>query len=41
MTTKLKDKNLTSWDDHRDKKYEKKGSMTCEKYEEGFKNPQL
>jgi HTH-type transcriptional regulator/antitoxin HipB len=36
MTTKLKDKNLTSWDDHLDKKYGKKGSMTREKYEEDF-----
>jgi HTH-type transcriptional regulator / antitoxin HipB len=36
MKTKLKDKNLTSWDDHLDKKYGKKGSKAREKYEEDF-----
>ena len=36
MTTKTKGKNLTSWDDHLDKKYGKPGTKTREKYEEEF-----
>ena len=36
MTTKTKGKNLTSWDDHLDKKYGKSGTKIREKYEEEF-----
>ena len=36
MKTKVKNKDLTSWDDHLDKKYGKKGASTREKYEEEF-----
>jgi DNA-binding XRE family transcriptional regulator len=28
--------NLTSWDDHLDKKYGKTGTPTCERYEQEF-----
>ena len=31
-------KNLTSWDDHLDKKYGETGTPTREKYEEGFES---
>lgn len=37
MTTKkARNKNLTSWDDHLDKKYGKRGTKTRETYEENF-----
>lgn len=36
MTTKARNKDLTSWDDHLDKKYGKRGKKTREKYEEDF-----
>jgi DNA-binding XRE family transcriptional regulator len=36
MTAKQKSRNLTSWDDHLDKKYGKKGTSTRDKYEEDF-----
>ena len=36
MMKKPKIKNLSSWDDHLDKKYGKRGSATREEYEEEF-----
>ena len=36
MPTKSKNRNLTSWDDHLEKKYGKSGTKTREKYEEDF-----
>ena len=33
---KKQNENLTSWDDHLDKKYDKNGTSTREKYEEEF-----
>ena len=36
MKTRQKLKNLTSWDDHLDKKYGKTGTTSREKYEEEF-----
>ena len=36
MKTKIKNKNLTSWDDHLEKKYGKKETSAREKYEEEF-----
>ena len=36
MTTKAKGKNLTSWEDHLDKKNGKPGTKTRQKYEKKF-----
>ncbi|MBC8004673.1 MAG: helix-turn-helix transcriptional regulator [Verrucomicrobia bacterium] len=36
MKTNQENKNLTSWDDHLDRKYGKPGTSSREKYEEEF-----
>jgi HTH-type transcriptional regulator / antitoxin HipB len=36
MPTIRKNKNLTNWDDHLDRKYGKRGSRTRAQYEEAF-----
>lgn len=36
MTRNQENKNLTSWDDHMDKKYGKEGTPTRDKFEEEF-----
>jgi DNA-binding XRE family transcriptional regulator len=36
MRTNKKNRDLISWDDHIDKKYGKKGTVSREKYEEEF-----
>lgn len=38
MKIKAKNKDLTSWDDHLDKKYGKKGTLSREKYDEEFES---